>query len=95
MYPTKTKRHPATHSQRVDITLVVAVEGTLGQYDMPVRDLQAQIETYVRGLLPENLRGATIEVSAQRGPSGSRFFFPGQPIEDQPAGALRVKVGAL
>lgn len=80
----KTDRHPekkdtrsAVYRQSIGITVDVLVDGTMDDFDNILTDsLREKIEQYVTERLGAEVKLGLVDLWANRGPSGSRFYHP-------------------
>lgn len=71
---------PARYEQRVDLTVMVTLTGLHEDFEQTTHDrVRLAIEQAIKAYLPPILLDATIDISAQRGPGGSRYVYPGDP----------------
>jgi len=70
---------PVHYRQDVTIMVSVIIDGTEQEFDVLTDDLTAAVEEFVQTLVPKALK--TNQFFSNRGPSGSRYFYPGEDID--------------
>lgn len=74
---------PTHYRQSITLVVNVIVVGTEKQFNVLTDDLREAVEEYVLALLPGALLKGLVECTAQRGPSGSRYYHPSETLGEE------------